>query len=238
MIDQHKKWSVICNVKFAFVALLIWVFSACTKDPGIEETGVRLRFMNASPDAAAVQFNLNGQKAYTPALAYGDTTSYLVFTGGTYNLTSEVGTKTVVNTVVDFIPKKNYTLFMIDSAYKSKLVVYKDELDVISAPFTINLRFLNLIPDAPVLGIVGVTNSDTIPLSSGKAFNAGSTTTDATFQTYPTNIYEIWVISATNIIARLPARAFSSTKYYTIYVRGFLKGTANQAPAIGIIQHN
>ena len=237
MISQYLKLSLTkyCNVAFAITVVLF--FTACTKDPGIEETGVQLRFINASPDAASVQFNLNGQKAYTPALAYNDTTTYLAFTGGTYNLTSDVGSKTVVNTVVDFIPKKHYTLFMVDSAKKTKLAVYKDELDVTLAPLRIGLRFLNLIPNAPILALIGITSNDTIALSRGKNFAAGSTSDDALFETLPSDVYELLVVSSNNIIARLPARALISHKLYTVYARGFIKGTANQAPSIGIIHH-
>ena len=238
MMEHFKKEMSISIVKFAFTIFCLHMFIGCTKDPGIEETGVRLRFINASPDAAGIQFNLNGQKAFTPALAYGDTTTNLVFTGGTYDLTSDMGTKTVVNTVVDFIPRKNYSLFIIDSANKARLAVFKDDIDGTSAPLRVNMRFLNLIPNAPTLGLVGITANDTIALSPGKNFITGSTTNDAKFETLPSDIYELLVVTQTAIVARVPARAFASGKYFTVYARGFIKGTSVQAPAIGILQHN
>lgn len=238
MIEQFNKGRKICKVKFAFSILCILMFVGCTKDPGIEETGVRLRFINASPDAAGVQFSLNGQKAFTPALGYGDTTTYLAFTGGTYNLTSEMGTKTVVNTVVDFIPRKNYSLFIVDSANKARLAVFEDNIDGTLAPLRMNMRFLNLIPNAPTLGLVGITANDTIALSPGKNFITGTTTNDSKFETLPSDLYELLVVTSTAIVARVPARAFTSGKYFTVYARGFIKGTSVQAPAIGILQHN
>ncbi len=238
MIEQFNKERSICSVKFGFAILISLVFMGCTKNPGIEETGVRLRFINASPNAAPVQFNLNGQKAFAPALAYGDTTSYLAFTGGTYNLTSDMGIKTVVNTVVDFIPRKNYSLFIVDSAIKARLAVFKDDIDGALAPLRVNIRFLNLIPNAPTLGLVGITANDTIALSPGKNFITGTTSNDSKFETLPSDIYELLVVTQTAIVARIPARAFASGKYFTVYARGFIKGTLSQAPAIGILQHN
>ena len=238
MIELFKKERNVCNVKFAFTIFILLVFIGCTKDPGIEETGVQLRFVNASPDAGNVQFNLNGQKAYTPALAYNDTTAYLAFTGGTYNLTSDVSSKTVVNTVVDFIPKSHYTLFMIDSAKKTRLAVFKDEIDVTVAPLRINLRFLNLIPNAPVLTLLGITSNDTFALSPGKNFISVSTTDDARFENLPSDVYELLVITSNAIIARVPARTFVNGKFFTVFARGFIKGVARQAPSIGILQHN
>jgi len=238
MIEQFKKGRSICNVNFAFTMLFLLVVIGCTKDPGIEETGVRLRFINASPDAAGVQFNLNGQKAFTPALAYGDTTTNLAFKGGTYSLTSDMGIKTVVNTVIDFIPKKNYSLFIVDSANKARLAVFKDDIDGTLAPLHMNMRFLNLIPNAPTLGLVGITANDTIALSPGKTFITATTTNDAKFETLPSDVYELLVVTSTAIVARVPARAFASGKYFTVYARGFIKGTSAQAPAIGILQHN
>ncbi len=238
MIEQFNKRRCICNVKFGFVMLFLWVLIGCTKDPGIEETGVQLRFINASPDAAGVQFSLNGKKAFTPALSYGDTTTYLAFTGGTYNLTSDLGIKTVVNTVVDFIPRKNYSLFIVDSANKARLAVFKDDIDGLSAPLRVNMRFLNLIPNAPTLGLVGITANDTIALSPGKNFITGTTTNDSKFETLPSDVYELLVVTSTAIVARVPARAFTSGKYFTVYARGFIKGTSAQAPAIGILLHN
>lgn len=238
MIEQFKKRRSVCDVKCAFAILCLLMLTACTKDPGIEETGVRLRFINASPDAAGVQFNLNGKKAFTPALAYSDTTTYLAFTGGTYNLTSDVGTKTVVNMVVDFIPKSHYTLFMIDSASKTRLAVFKDNIDVTLAPLRINLRFLNLIPNAPAMALFGITSNDTLALSPAKNFVAGSTTNDALFETLPSDVYELLVVSSNAIIARIPARAFVNGKFFTVFARGFMKGVARQAPSIGILQHN
>ena len=238
MISQYVRLRL---TKFCYqvcTITIVFLFTACTKDPGIEETGVQLRFVNASPDAANVQFNLNGQKAYTPALAYADTTRYLAFTGGTYNLTSDVGSKTVVNTVLDFIPRKHYTLFMVDSAKKTTLSVYKDEFNINLPPLRIGLRFLNLIPNAPTLGLIGITNNDTVALSPGKNFTTSSNSDDAFFETIPSDVYELLVVSSNNIIARLPARTLINHKFYTVYVRGFIKGTANQAPSISIIQHN
>ncbi|MCY7422351.1 MAG: DUF4397 domain-containing protein [Chitinophagaceae bacterium] len=233
---NHLLFTKSCSI--AYTTAVMFCLSACTKDPGIEETGVQLRFVNASPDAGNVQFNLNGQKAYTPALAYNDTTTYLAFTGGTYNLTSEVGSKTVVNTVVDFIPKNHYTLVMIDSAKKTRLAVFKDDIDVTLAPLRINLRFLNLIPNAPALALIGITSNDTIALSPGKNFVSGSTTNDALFETLPSDVYELLVVSSNAIIARMPARTFVNGKFFTVFARGFIKGVANKAPSIGILQHN
>lgn len=216
----------------------ILFFNACTKDVGIQETGVKLRFVHASPDAAAIQISLNGQAAFTPALVYRDTSSYIDFNGGTYNLSSVTGTRTVVNTVIDLVPKSQYTLIMVDSSRKTTLAVYKDKIDVAVAPLRIKIRFLNLLPNAPTLGLVGISATDTVALSPGKNFSPASAATDEIFETLPSNIYELLVISTNSIITRIPARAFVSGKFYTVFVSGFINGTNVAAPAISVIQHN
>ena len=109
--------------RFGFVTIVlacITLWIGCTKDPGFEQVGVQLRFINLSPDANTFQVLLNDTKAFTPSLAYNDTTAYLPFQGGTYQVSAQVNSLAPSITVLDFIPKKSYTFFVADSAAKAE----------------------------------------------------------------------------------------------------------------------
>ncbi len=229
------KWK--CRV---LAGLLIVLFAGCTKDLGIDQVGTKLKFVNTSPDAVSVQFNLNGEKAFANGLAFTDTTAYLPFAGGTYNVSANAGSKLVAGTVIDFVPPKNYTLFMVDSAKKAHITVVSDVLAAADTLSTAHLRFFNFIPNSGALSLAAVYKSkDTLGLFASTAFNAASGSYSIQqFAAFSSGQYELFLLSGNLIVARLPAAVYSKGKNYTIYSRGFIGGTGSQAASLALLHHN
>ncbi len=233
---------MIGNIKWykpaTILVLISLSVSSCIKDPGIEETGVRLMFINTSPDANTIQVTLNGAKAYTPALSYNDTTGYLSFAGGTYNVGVENAGKAVTNTVIDFMPKSSYSIFMADSAKRISMLVYRDDLSLPIEPLRMKFRFLNFIPNSGTLSLAGISLPDTVLLTGSRAFEANNyTEARQAFQTYNSNQYELLLVSGNTIIYRLPPLLLSNNKIYTIYAHGII-GAAARPPQLSVIRHN
>ena len=223
----------------AMAGLLIILFASCTKDLGIDQVGTGLKFVNTSPDATSVQFNLNGEKAFTNVLAFTDTTAYLPFAGATYNVSASVGSKVVANTIIDFVPLKNYTLFMVDSASKASVTVVSDVLATADTLSTTHLRFFNFVPNAGALSLAAVyNNKDTVGLLAPTAFNAASNGYSLQkFTAFPSGQYELFLLSGNLIVARLPSAVYLKGKNYTVYSRGFNGGSGSQAASLAILHH-
>ena len=221
------------------IALFGSMFTHCSKDPTSEETGIRLRFIHLSPDAGSIQFKLNDQNAYTPALAYRDTTTYLSFEGGTYNVSVALGSTVPINTIIDFIPTISYSLFAVDSSGKLKMSIIKDDLSIPSIPLRAKVRFFNFSPDSGGLTLRAVSNSDTLLISTGRTFNdVNNSGALANFQLIPSNVYDLLLYSGTKLLTKLPVQPLLNYKIYTIYARGTVAGAANQAISIGVIANN
>jgi hypothetical protein len=204
----------------------------------MEESGVRLRFINASPDAAGVQFTLNEQNAHTSLLAYRDTTTYVAYPGGTYQLAIRNANTSIVNTIVDLVPRASYSFFVVDSAAKMKVSIIKDELTPPGTPLRANIRFFNLAPNAGVLSLRAIAGSDTIIMSNGVFFNDQDQSVVAIrFAAVPSNVYNLLLYSGNSVVATLPAQLLANGRIYTIFARGFLGGTGEKALAIAVIPH-
>lgn len=235
--------NVISNIKrpgvVAMMASLSLMLAGCSKDPSIAEVGIQLKFINTSPDAALVQFKLNNVNAHTPPLAFSDTTAYRSFEGGTYNLTVGAGSTNSINTNIDFRPQTSYSLFAVDSARKLKVTVIKDDNTTPTTPLRAKVRFFNLSPNSGSLILRSVVNMDTVTLSSGRSFNdIAESANVAVFQLVPSNVYDLLLYSGATLVAKLAAQPILTYKIYTIYARGFVGGTGNQALSIGVISNN
>jgi hypothetical protein len=235
--------NVIPNIKTLSVVATILAISlllaGCSKDPSLAEVGIQLKFINTSPDAAPVQFKLNDVNAHSPALSFNDTTAYRSFEGGTYSLTVAAGSTNSINTNIDFRPQTSYSLFAVDSAKRLKVTVIKDDVTTPTAPLRAKVRFFNLSPNAGSLALRTVVNTDTVTLSSGRSFNDIAESANATlFQLVPSNFYDLLLYSGTTLVAKLAAQPVLTYKIYTIYARGFVGGTGDQALSLGIIANN
>ncbi len=215
------------------------VLNSCTKSPTMEQVGVSIKFIHTSPNAASIQFKLNGENVHTPALNYRDTTTYLPFEGGTYNLNATVGTSVPVNTVVDFVPRSFYSVYAVDSVGKLKVAIVKDNVVQQTTPLRASARFFNFSPNAGPLSLVTVHNTDTIVFSGSRLFNdLVNSQTAGMFRIVPSNVYDLLLFSGSTLVYKLPAQPLLTFKSYTIYARGFLGGTGNQALSLGITRHN
>ena len=218
-----------------FVLAALW---SCTKSTSIEEGGVKLRFINASPDAGGIQFTLNEQNAHTPQLGYRDTTPYIAYPGGTYQLALRNGNTPVINIITDLVPRTAYSFFVVDSAAKMKLSIVRDLLTPADVPLRARVRFFNLSPDAGVLSLRAKAGVDTVVISGGRSFNDQDQSAIATrYVDVPSSFYDLLLYSDNRLLATMPAQLLASGRVYTIFARGFASGTAEKALSVGVIQH-
>lgn len=219
--------------------MLSLLLAGCTKDPTLEEIGIKLRFINASPNAGAVQFKLNDQNAYTPALAYGDTTTYLLFTGGTYNLVLSAGSQNIINTIVDFTPRTNYSIFVVDSLKKLQFSAVKDDLALPATPDSAKVRFFNLSPNSTPLRLLKVLGTDTTLISGARNFNDfNNSAAQAQFSLVRAGVYDLLLYSGSTFITKLAAQPIVTGKIYTIYAKGFYNIAVTPRASLAIMRNN
>lgn len=224
--------NVIRLIGLLFVSI---IFTQCKKDGTGDQGSIELKLLNVSPNSTPLTFKVNDQAASTPALGYLDTTSYLPFGAGTYNVSIGMGSVVPINTIIDFAPGRAYSLLAVDSAHELKLSVVQDDLTLPLLPLRAKIRYFNLSPNSSSLSL-RLTNAsaDTIRFSS-RGFNSQTTSQAlANFQAIPSDIYDIALVTDT-IIAKLPAQQLLANKIYTVYARGFKGGTGNLALGLGIV---
>jgi hypothetical protein len=222
---------------FTFASLAL-VFTACSSDDDDEPVRPQVMVVHASPNAPAVNISVNGQAAITN-LAYPNNTSYTSLNVGnnTIGVAPAGSTTNVLTTNVSLEAGKVYSIFAIDSVAKIKVVGVEDNLATPAAGKA-HVRFFHFSPNAPAVE-VAVANGAV--LFGNRSFNDQATNASlANFTPVDAGTYNLVVRPAGGSAVVLPLNGVTLTagKIYTVYARGFLGGTGNQALGAGVIVNN
>jgi hypothetical protein len=189
--------------------------------------------VHASPDAPAVDLLLDNQIVNSTPLGFPQSTGYLEVTPGTRNVkVNASGTSTtVINADLTLNDGANYTVFAINTLANIEPLVLVDDLTAPAAG-NAHVRFVHLSPDAPA---VDITLSDGSVVFGNQSFRDATAFTPLPAGTYPLQVRPAGLSA---VVLDLGNVTFENGVIYTVFAKGFLSGTGNQALGAEIIVNN
>ncbi|UCH66518.1 MAG: DUF4397 domain-containing protein [Ignavibacterium sp.] len=227
------------KIKNLILALAVSItaisFIGCSDD---EETPVAptnptsnslVKVVHASPDAPGVDLLVDNTVAGTN-LTYPNNTGYLGVNSGTRNIKVNVtGTSTtVIEANLNLMENINYSIFAVNSVANIEAVVFEDNLTA-PASGKAHVRFIHLSADAPA---VDITLTDGTVVFGNKSFKESTSFTPLDAATYD---LQVRVAGTTTVALELPGIMLEAGKIYTVFAKGFLSGTGQQALGAEII---
>lgn len=185
--------------------------------------------VHASPDAPGVDLLVDDAIAGSN-LTFPANTDYLTITGGTRNVKVNVtGTSTtVIEAYLDLERNMNYTVFASNSVANIQPLVLMDNL---AAPAAGNahVRFVHLSPDAPAVDITTTTGA---VVFGDQSFLGSTDFTPLGADTYD---LQVRLAGTETVVLELPGIALADGKIYTVFAKGLVAGTGDQALSAQII---
>jgi len=190
--------------------------------------------IHASPDAPGVDLYINNVLINTDAaVEYPDNTGYLSLTSGTRNVkVNATGTETtVIDADVTFQMESSYSIFAVNELASIEPLVVVDDLTP-PASGNAHVRFLHLSPDAPAVDIT--TDAGDIVFGD-YSFKDYSDFTPLTAGEYD---LQVRAQGTETVVLDLDPITVEDGKIYTIFAKGFLEGTGDEALGAEIIVNN
>ena len=228
-----KKWPVILGV----VCSVAVVLSSCVKShdntPAKPISG--LAFVDASADAPALDFYLNGQQINLSPVSPGNFFNYFnTYSGKVPATFYQTATTTLLaKDTITMLANHGYTLFLANVIAHPDFILTADSL---SRPTSgaISLRLVNASPDAGAveLAVKGASTS----IISGATYKSVSPFISATVNL--TDSLQIRQSGTSAILATVPASHFVNGSVYTVWLYGLANTTtATQKLKAGIMQN-
>jgi hypothetical protein len=235
---------------FAFVfAASLLMSTGCSEEttpttPPATAGQARVIAVHASPNAPAVDLLVDGAVAGTN-LAFRANTNYLPVNAGSRTVAlraSGAPTSAPIDpTTLPLEANRNYTVLAVDSLSRINLIALADDLTAPAAGKA-HVRFVHASPNAPAVDIsteaqpagVGVfTNRSFVNTQAAATAVQSFTPVDA-----GTLTLQVRAAGTAPAVLTIPDVTLQAGKIYTIYARGFLGGTGDQALGASIVPHN
>jgi Domain of unknown function (DUF4397) len=206
--------------------------TGCKDNPMTPRPKARVMTVHASPDAPAVDLLVDNVVA-AQDLTYPNNTGYLSVKAGTRNVKVNVAntTTTVIDANLPLSPGAAYSVFAVGAVANIGPLVLTDDLTAPAAG-NAHVRFVHLSPDAPAVDIA--------VQGGGVVFGNKSFKDYTPFTPLPAGTYDLEVrLAGTNTVV-LPLSGISLTagKIYTVFAKGFVAGSGDQALGAQIIVNN
>ncbi len=199
----------------AVVLASMLILGGCKLDDNNVQPAIPVSYValyNASPDAPALDINVDNRQINAQPFHYADYTGYLQFYTGNRHFTfTPAGANNVaVDTTVTFVENKAYSVFVVDNYNRASLLVLGDSADAPATGKAV-IRLINLSPDA---GTVHLAEKGQSELGSGQAFRGASSymMIDAGTKTFS--------ITGNGVSLDVPAE-IQSGEFYSLVVRGY-----------------
>jgi hypothetical protein len=203
-----------------------------TADPDHMRGGfglARVKFVHASPDAPAVDIRVGWRKA-AEDLAFPQDTRYLRLLPGWRDIKVNVANTrtTVIAARLKLRPRMNYSVFAVNTVANLEPLVLTDDLTRPAAGKA-HVRFIHLSPDAPAVDIAVQGGPVVFPNKSFKDYTP--------FTPLPAGTYdlEVRLAGTDQVVLPLPGIMLEAGKIYTVFAKGLVGGTGEQALGAQII---
>jgi hypothetical protein len=218
------------------VSSMAMSFAGCSKDdkatsPQISNAHVLV--VHASPDAPGVDLLVDNVKVNSLPLTFPNATGYLPVTAGNRNIkVNASGTSTsVINANLDLSADISYSIFAIDTLASIAPLVIQDNLGA-PASGKSHVRFIHLSPNAPA---VDITLTDGTVVFGNKAFSQYTPFTPLNAGTY--NL-QVRLAGTSTVVLNLPNIVLENGKIYTVFAKGLVGRSGDQALGAQIIVNN
>lgn len=210
-------------------------FTACSDDDPITPDPTptaKVMVVHASPDAPGVDLLVDNVIAGSN-LTFPNSTGYLEVEAGTRNVKVNVtGTQTtVIGADLNIAANISYSTFAVNTVANLEPLIFIDNL-VAPASGKAHVRFIHLSPNAPA---VDITLTDGTVIFSNVAFKGSVDFTPLDAGTYP---LQVRVAGTSTVALELGNITLLAGKIYTVFARGLLNGSGNQALGASIIVNN
>ncbi|MCO6473067.1 MAG: DUF4397 domain-containing protein [Melioribacteraceae bacterium] len=198
----------------------------------LEVATANVKVVHASPNAPAVDLLLNDAVVGT-GLTFPNNTGYLNINAGTQNIKVNVsGTSTTaIEGDILFDAYKDYSVFAVNNVSSIEPLILEDNL-AMPASGKAHLRFIHLSPDAPA---VDITLTNGMVLFGNVSFKSYSEFTPFDAGTYD---LQVRLAGTETVVLELPGVMLENQDIYTVFAKGFVNGTGDQALGAQIIINN
>jgi len=203
----------------------------------------QVMIVHASPDAPAVDINVNGSKVTSSPLTFPSSSGYLSInvSNGNPDIKIQVTNSTTIipipaSALPTLVAGKKYTLFVNGLLGNGTLDFKVVEDNFVADSLKPIIRFAHMSPDAPAVDILLVIpnlGDYEVPTLQGKKFNEVTGFVQAQGGSFPVKVR----LTGTQTIAlTIPSFTFTNGKVITIFAHGLASGTP--ALGAGVIMHN
>lgn len=224
--QNSRRWAGMVGM----MCLLAVSLSSCLKNSStnVQPPIALLSVINASPDAPALDFYLNDNKANAYPFGFGNGLDYLSAYTGKRNATFTIaGTKTAYKAdTLTLNQNRYYSLFLANTAGHEEFVVLSDTINK-PADTKAAIRFINLSPDAPAADLVIKNGATVVANKSYKGFS-GFVPVTATKYTL-----EIRQAGTTTVLATLTDVPLNNGSLYTVWLQGLAAAGVPDAKKLG-----
>lgn len=226
-----KKFAIILSV---CVCMMMMATSCNSKNDNINPQQGLFLITNISPDAAPLNVYVNST-SLPYSLSYGVYTPYYGATAGVYTFSfTDASNNTVLSNTVTLAVNKKYSYFLVDS-FKAITSSFVEDNFVTPGADSVYIRFFNLSPDAGTLQLADSTSDSSLYT---RDFNDQSTTSSYTnFDRIQAGIYTFQLRNIYDSVIATRVDTLSESHVYTIFAKGFYKGSGTQAIGIGQISN-
>lgn len=210
-------------------------FTACSDDDPVTPDPTptaKVMVVHASPDAPGVDLLVDNVIAGSN-LTFPNSTGYLEVEAGTRNVKVNVtgSQTTVIGADLNIAANIAYSTFAVNTVANLEPLIFIDNL---AAPASgkAHVRFIHLSPDAPA---VDITLTDGTVIFSNVAFKGSVDFTPLDAGTYP---LQVRVAGTSTVALELGNITLQAGKIYTVFARGLLNGSGDQALGASIIVNN
>jgi hypothetical protein len=230
------KTTLLSSIQRNFYFLLYFLVAtlclvSCKKDETISAKEVKgeakVKMINASQNATAIDFYLDNTKVNTTALAFGEGSDYIKIASGTKASKVQNNGMDEAESEVVFVPTISYTSFYVENrASKGTILTYEDDLGPTEAGKA-RIRFVNTSPY--FTNTVNVNLTGAILLVNALPFAQAS----AYFSVDPGANLRVSIVG-TAIVKVVPAADIEAGKIYTFW----FSGTSNATLTVNKITYN
>jgi hypothetical protein len=186
-------------------------------------------FVHASPDAPAVDVYAGWQRV-ARRLMFPYNTPYITTLARDTRIRINVaGTRTtVIDATVPLERGKYYSAFAVNEVAKIEPLLLEDDLSNPAAGQA-HVRFVHLSPNAPAVDIAVTGGPVVFPNTSFKGYTPFAPVPGGTYN------LEVRPAGSTDVVLALPNVTLEAGKIYTVFAKGLLGGTGDQALGAQII---
>ena len=236
--------------RLTLLAIGFLAFAGCKEDELTKVTIAYVTFVHASPDAPKVDATVQNVPVGA-ALEFGKATPQTGLVrelGMQYKGTVKVNPAGATLFTIDnptWDDKKRYSMWVVDSAAKAKLIQVEDIIDKVDTASCL-VRFVHAVPNAPNVDFrLGGTTTPffaNVPFLGSEPARGYTTYQKIYVGRMPAanpakrQVFELLVAGGTDPVATATI-ILNAGKAYTIWAKGFVGGTGTQVLGFGQVTH-